>query len=263
VIRSSARRSSRAIVAGVAGACAIAAISTIPAVASPPIALEPGQFTAEVVGAIDLDKSYIGKEISLSPDVWIGLPHAITIGAIESDQAVDRLDSGSSICVVKTTYACDRALHNGGLDARIAVTDWFAPRVRVLVRDVDPWKPAATVGALLKRSRGRWTLWSDPYLRIGLENTDRGNRAYLVVPVYIEASLAARRVDLAFHTGYDSELVGWRDDYHVPAAIAARVRVGDGVELGAEGGLRTALGPQNSSGYRTLMLSVAFSSPSG
>lgn len=228
--------------------------------AAPPLALAPERFTADATLAIDLDKNYAGKALSLSPDLWVGLPAGITVGAITSAAALDRIDaSGDSVCIAKATDVCERALHGGGLDVRAAALPWLAPRARLLVRDVDPWKSAATLGALVVTRRGRWTLWGDPYVQLGLANTARGNRARLEVPVFAEYARA--RWALALHTGYDSELAGWRDDFHVPVALGARVAVTPDVTLGAEAGLRSALGPQNASNYRALLVTASFTSP--
>ena len=226
-----------------------------------PLGLAPGAVEAALVVEVGLDKAATANPITVAPDLWVGLPHAITIGVIHSDASVDRLDAGASLCF---GASCAHAYRGGGLDARLALYDrdglGLSPRLRVLVRDVDPWKPAATFGALARWTRGRFAITGDPYLRVGLANTSRGNRATLVVPVYL-ALQPADRWELALHTGYDAELATAADGFHVPVALRVRFAATHALDLAVEGGLRSALGPQNSSGYRAVLATVALHVP--
>ncbi len=223
-----------------------------------PIGLASGEVEGELVVEVGLDKYFVGDPISVAPDLWVGLPHAITLGAIHSDASVDHLDAGSSLCFGAT---CAHTYRGGGLDARITLHDdgalAIAPRVRLVVRDVDPWKPAATAGALVRWTRGRFAITGDPYLRVGLANTARGNRAALVVPIYV-ALQPACRWELALHTGYDTDLAVAADGYHIPVALRVRFAATHALDLGVEGGLRSAVGAQNSSGYKAVLLTLGW-----
>jgi hypothetical protein len=189
------------------------------------------------------------RSLSLSPDVWIGLTPRLTVGIVHSSEALDRVEPGASVCVVTDELGCTRRYHGGGLDARYAVSDWLAPRARLLLRDTSPFKPAATVGALARWDHGRVAVEGDPYLQLGLANTDRGNRAALVLPLYVGYG------PVWLETGYVSDLAVYRDGYHVPLAAGFRLVLRD-VALSFGGGFTSLLGPQNNVKQRELFVAL-------
>lgn len=224
------------------------------------LGLAPGQLAADLALEIGLDKYYPTEPTALAADVWLGLPHAITVGAITSDTAIDRVDAGAFVCA-RTGPTCTRALHGGGLDARMTVFAdaelAIAPRARVLLRDVDPAKPALTLGALARWHRGAWSITTDPYVRAGLANTARGNRTAVVVPVWL-ALAPAPRWAVALHTGYDADVAVATQGSHVPIALVVRAPIAAHFDLQLEGGFRSLLGYQATTGYRALILTLAF-----
>ena len=187
-----------------------------------PIALDAGQLDAQLVIESSIASGKYASPLSVAPDVWYGVTARWTVGIVHSDPAVDLVDFGASLCVrtnAEEPGACPDVYHGSGLDARyLAWTHGgfaVAPRVRFLVRDLDPWKPAATFGALARWQRGRWSIAADPYLQLGLANTDRGNDSALVVPIYFTLQPACGWA-LALQTGYTSDLEVWQDGYHIP-----------------------------------------------
>ena len=237
---------------GLAGALALASVAT--AAASPddlvarPLVLAPGQVAAQVVLETSLAARERFSPLTLAPDAWVGLTPRLTVGLVHSDASLDRVTFGASLCVRTSDTACPRVYHGSGLDARyLAWTDGafaVAPRARLILRDIDPAKPATTVGALAAWHRGRWGLTADPYLQLGLANTDRGNRAELVVPIYVALQPACRWA-LTLQTGYAADVAVWKDGFHIPVAIAATWRATPHLDVGAQLGLTSALGPQN------------------
>jgi hypothetical protein len=192
---------------------------------------------------------------SIAPDVWFGITRRWTAGIVHGNQSLDRIASGASICA-----HCDDPYHNSGIDVRWAVREGafaVAPRVRLLVRDIGPVKPALTLGALARLARGALQITSDPYLQLGLMNRDRGNRAVAVVPIWLGVRPTGRSL-VALHTGIDGELATWRDGWHVPIAIVAQTHVWRGLEVGLEAGFPSLLGPQNDYKRRALLLGVMY-----
>jgi len=137
---------------------------------------------------------------------------------------------------------------------RYELRDWVSPRARFLVRDVDPFKPAFLVGAWLHGEHGRWGVMADPYLQLGLANTDQGNRSALFLPV--RGSVRVACSELWLDTGWNSELAVWRDGWHIPVGVGASTHASDHVDVGAELGFRTLLGPQNTPKERVLFVFV-------
>lgn len=228
-----------------------------------PLVLDAGQLEATLVGDINLAPRQLAKSTSLAPDVWFGVSPRLTIGLIHSNVSVDRFTPGATFCVIhQPILGCEHTYHGSGIDARwsaLAGDLAVAPRARVLVRELDPVKPAITLGTLVRWTRGRFAITGDPYVQLGLANTDRGNRAWLFLPVAFAVQPMARW-ELALHTGYNSEIANLRDGWHVPVVLATRVRAGDRVDVGALFAFASLLGPQNTAKERALFLTVSFRS---
>ena len=209
---------------------------------------------------LTLDVRGFAQPFSLAPDVWYGVTQRLTIGVVNSFSAVDLIDAGGSLCFRGAEGLCRHTYRGSGMDV---LWSWLtgdfavAPRARFLVRDVDPWKPAVTLGALARWTRGRFAISADPYLRLGVANRDLGNRATVVVPVWLALQPAARWL-LALHTGWDSELATWRDGWHVPMAIDVAHRFTPELDAGFELGFPHVLGPQNNVKIRSATVFVEY-----
>jgi hypothetical protein len=209
---------------------------------------------------VELQRGRHTRPLSLAPDLWVGLTDRWTIGLTHSNASVDRIDTGATFCVREHASACDRVYRGSHLDVRWSWREGglaVAPRARLLVRDISPWKPAVTVGGLVRFTRGRFRIASDPYLRLPLANADQGNRAALMLPVWLGVQ-PARRWLLELHTGYDGELAVWPDGWHIPFALVTRVRPASQLELALEAGFSSLFGPQNNIKQRAVMLSVGW-----
>jgi len=209
---------------------------------------------------VNLQKGRYTRPLSMAPDLWFGLTDRWTIGVTHSNASVDRIDVGATFCVREFSSVCDRSYRGSHLDVRWSWREGalaIAPRGRLLLRDVDPLKPAVALGALARWTRGRFRIASDPYVRVGLANTDRGNRPAVMVPLWLGVQ-PARRWLLELHTGYDGDLAVWPDGWHVPVALVTRVRPTPQLELALEAGFSSLLGPQNNIKQRAVMLTVGW-----
>jgi hypothetical protein len=227
-----------------------------------PLVLARGQLEAQLVLDLNLAPGYFGKSTSLAPDVWFGALPELTVGLIHSQPSVDRFAPGATFCIVHQDVGCQSTYHGSGVDARYSVLDGdvaVAPRLRVLVRELDPVKPAVTLGALVRWTRGRFAIIGDPYLQLGLANTDRGNRHALFLPVTFAVQPLARW-ELSLRTGFHSDLAVIRDGYHIPIALATRVAAqrDPHVDVGVMLAFASLLGPQNTAKERALFFWVAY-----
>ena len=150
--------------------------------------------------------------------------------------------------------ACKHVYRGSGFDARYDALSWLAPRVRLLLRDVDPVKPAVTLGAFVHRQWGRWAIEGDPYLQIGLANIDRGNDHAVVLPVRGAVDVASWRAWI--DTGWNSDFSVIADGWHVPLGAGARARVAS-IDVGGELAFPSLLGPQNTPKERVLLVFIA------
>lgn len=224
------------------------------------LVLDPGEVVARVAVELGLSSGRFARPLSIAPDVWIGALPRLTIGLVHSDDSLDQIDARASLCFRGDALSCERVYRGSGVDVRWSWRQGalaIAPRARLLVRDLDPWKPAATLGALARWTRGRYAITSDPYLRLGLAHRDQGNRAALFVPIWLGIQPAPRWL-VALHTGWDSELATWRDGWHVPLALEVTARVTGHVDAGLAAGFPHLGGPQNNLKERAMSVTLAY-----
>jgi hypothetical protein len=183
------------------------------------------------------------------------------IGLIHANDSVDQIDARASLCFRGgDPLSCDHVYRGSGLDVRWRWREGalaIAPRARLLVRDIDPWKPAITLGALARWTRGRAAVTGDPYLRLGLANQSSGNQAALFVPIWF-AVQPAWGWRIALHTGWDSVLATWRDGWHVPVALELAARVTSQLDVGLAAGFPHLLGPQNNVKERAMLVTLEY-----
>jgi len=198
----------------------------------------------------------LGAPVALAPDAWLDLSPRWRVGVIHSNASVDRIAAGGSLCLRTDELECTHVYRGSGVDVWWRWRPSIAARARLLLRDVDPVKPAVTLGALASGRRGRWLVGGDPYLRLGLANRDQGNRAAIVLPVWLAADVGRAR--LALLTGWDGELAVLGDGWHIPFAASATVRTTPKIDLSLTFGWPSLVGPQNDFRNRALFVAVAF-----
>jgi hypothetical protein len=234
-------------IAGIATAAAAA-----PAVAAPddlvarPLVLGEGLLELRLTTEINIERRRNAQPLSFAPDAWWGVAPRWMIGVIHSHGSLERIDTGASLCVRQGGVpGCSGPYRGGGLDVRFSAREGslaVAPRLRLLVREIDPFKPAVTLGAVVRWTRGRFAIASEPYLQVPLANARRGNRTQLVIPLRF-AVQPARRWVVGLVAGYDADVVVLRDGGHGPLGVFATARYRD-VEVGLQVGWASVLGPQ-------------------
>ncbi|HEU4729870.1 MAG TPA: hypothetical protein VFT22_18365 [Kofleriaceae bacterium] len=225
-----------------------------------PLVLDRGAAAARLTVELGLQSGRTARPLSIAPDAWLGVTPRLTVGVIHSSASVDEIDARASLCFRGDDLSCEHIYRGSGLDVRWSWLDGplaVAPRARLLVRDVDPWKPAVALGALGRWAAGRVAITSDPYLRLGLADQSLGNRAALFVPIWLAIQPAGGWM-IALHTGWDSELATVRDGWHVPVALEGTARVTGHLDVGLAAGFPHLLGPQNNVKQRALSLTVEY-----
>lgn len=209
-----------------------------------PLVLAPEHVAVQLVVSAKFPNP---RPLSVAPDVWVGVTSQLTLGVIHSDLSIDRIAPKASLCVRHDDLLCPRFYRGSGIDVRYRVLAGeltVVPHARLLLRDIEPLKPAITLGAALRWTRGRITLTTDPFLQLGLMNTNRGNRSAMWLPVVISTAVN-HRVDTEVSSGWNSDLAVIRDGWHLPLEIAVRVRVTAQVDVRMGVGFTSLLGPQN------------------
>lgn len=244
------------VVAGVLAAAPVHAAPPDDLVAAP-LVLDEGAVELRLTAEINVQRRAFARPLALAPDAWWGVSPRWTIGVIHSSASVDRIAADASLCLRRTALStCNGRYRGSGLDVRFSALTGalaVAPRLRVLIREIDPFKPATTLGALARWAHGRFAIVSDPYIRLPLANRQLGNRASLSVPLWF-AVQPARGWQLAFRTGYDADFAVFRDGGHVPIALEVNARATHALSFGASGGWASLLGPQHDGKHAALTL---------
>jgi hypothetical protein len=225
-----------------------------------PLVLEPGTVDARLTLAINIQQLLIGEPTALSPDAWWGVLPRLTVGLIHSDASLDQIATSGSFCIRPSYSTCAHHYKGSGIDVRYSALEGqfaLAPRLRAVIRDTDPFKPAVTLGALLRWTRGRFAITGDPYLRVPLANAPLGNRIAINLPVWLAVQPGTGWM-IAVRSGFESDLVVIRDGFHVPFALDVATRATDHVDLGVEGGWASLFGPQHDARHATLMLAAGW-----
>ena len=231
---------------------------------APSLVLDANHAAAALTFEANLAPAQVASPASLAPDLWYGVTSELTLGVIHSDASIDRVpiffEPGASICVRRESTSCPRRYHGSGIDGLYSIVRGefeFALHARLLLRDIDPIKPAITGGATL-RWMNRWlSIVADPYLQFGLLHLSAGNRAELWLPITIAFARSAR-FSIEAHTGYDSDIAVWNDGYHVPVLARVRAHVTDHVDAGIAAGFASLLGTQNVPRERMMAIDLAW-----
>jgi hypothetical protein len=225
-----------------------------------PLVLEPGAIDVRLTLAINLQQRSIAEPTALSPDAWWGVLPRLTLGLIHSDASLDQIATSGSLCIRPSTSTCPHRYKGSGVDVRYSAIEGqfaLAPRVRAVIRDTDPFKPALTLGALVRWAHGRFAITGDPYLRLPLANAPLGNRFAIDLPVWFAVQPASGWM-IALRSGFESDLVVLRDGSHLAFAVDVAARATDHIDLGVEGGWASLLGPQHDARHATIMLAAGW-----
>ena len=224
-----------------------------------PLTLEPRQIHAQLSLEISLYERMVGRPLALAPDIWVGVTKELTVGLIHSSQSVDRIGARATVCLRQSDLLCDGPYQGSGIDVRYRLSDAVIPRMRLLVRDIDPWKPAVTLGGIARWSRGRFSIRTDPYLRLGLANRDKGNRAAFVLPVWFGVQPTCRWL-VEIHSGADGDLAVIEDGWHMPFGLVVTARATEAFDITVEAGATQIYGYQVDAKQRYVMISAGWRS---
>lgn len=230
-----------------------------------PLTLDAGELELRLTASINSDQVAIARPVSLAPDAWFGVSPRWTVGLIHSDQSLDQIATTGSFCIRDSQLGtCAHRYQGSGIDVRFAAVEGaldgelaIAPRLRAVIRDIDPFKPAVALGASMRWTRGRFAIASDPYLRLPLANHALGNSAAIALPLWFAVQPAVGWM-IAVRTGFASDLVVVSDGGHVPVALDVSARVTEDIDGGLEVGWGSLIGPQEEARTVTVMVMVGW-----
>ena len=225
-----------------------------------PLVLAPGALDVRLTLAINLQQRANTEPTALSPDAWWGVLPRLTIGLTHSDASLDQIATSGSFCVKPSTSTCEHAYKGSAIDVRFSALEGpfaLAPRLRAVIRNLDPFKPAVMLGALLRWTHGRFAITGDPHLRVPLANASLGNYTEINLPVWLAVQPAAGWM-IAARGGFESDVNVIRDGGHIPFAVDVAARATPSVDVSLEGGWASLLGPLHDARHATIMLGVGW-----
>lgn len=222
----------------------------------------------ELEAALSIEKNISYRDHrdtwSIAPDASYGITDDLTVGVGHSARFLALVDSGFGVCLGRGEHGCDRTYDDVAVDAKWSLLRGAvsaAGHVRLVSRSFDPWKPSLRFGALMRATWRRLGVIADPQLQLGLYNTDRGNRTWLRVPVWLAVEPWRGVMLLALRTGVHGEWKTFRQTYDVPVALDATVHVGRGMDVSLLVGFASIIGPQNNGRNRDVNLTLTYHWP--
>lgn len=219
--------------------------------------LRPRHGQLWIAATLEADLSHNrGGSRAFAPDFSYGITDDTSLSIAHSARSIARIGSPAGLCY----EACDfrpeytvNALAYHALLRRRGLQ--LYAEGGFLLRDTDPSKPAALLGASSRWQRGRFAIDAAPYLQLGLANTDQGNRHRLVVPLRAWIQPTCRWA-LGLHSGVEGELAVFSDAYHIPLAALVTASATSWLRVSLEGGFSSLLGPLNTGSRRFASLSL-------
>jgi hypothetical protein len=228
--------------------------------------LAPGLCEASLVGEANLSPIDLWQPVSLAPDLACGGAGGITLGVTHSARSLSLIDSGNGLCLTGEDGGCQRPYDGGAIDLRAPVpgghTARVALRARLVAKSLEPFKPSARLGALVRigGAGGRLSLLADPHISIALAAEELGNRDFVALP--LTGQLQVGRLALELITGVRGDLRAWGEVFAIPIAFGVIATPTDSIDVGLEAGWSKLLGPQNTFKQRhaALLLTYRFGS---
>jgi hypothetical protein len=215
-----------------------------------------GHYRADLSVEYSLTLREVGEPASVAPDIYLGLPHGLTIGLYHSTRAAGLLSSGSGLCLRSEDAGCVEPYSGTGLDLLRPMVDdrgfALAARLRFdITRYTEPFKPRLATGLAGSFRWRAFAIATDPHLAFGLTNQDRGNPITVNLPLWIGGYLGP--ADIFVRSGFYGPVRGFADSFFIPMGL------GTGVTFGR---LRTEIfavlpkigGPLNTPRHRDLLL---------
>ncbi len=224
--------------------------------------LAPGLCEASLVGEANLSPIDRWQPVSLAPDLACGGAGGITLGVTHSARALSLVDSGGGLCLTGQDDGCARPYDGGALDLRAPVPGGravrLALRARLVAKSLEPFKPSARLGALVRigGAGGRVSLLADPHISFALAARELGNRDFVALPLTGQLQLGPFALELI--TGVHGELRAFDEVFAVPIAFGLVATPTAAIDVGVEAGWSKLLGPQNTFKQRHAALVVTY-----
>lgn len=225
--------------------------------------LPAGLCEASLVGEANLSAIDLWQPVSLAPDLHCGAGAGLTVGISHSARALSLVDSGGGLCLTGDEDGCPRPYDGGAVELRRAMPGGRAVRValraRLVARSLEPFKPSARLGALVRigGAAGRLSLLADPHVSFGLANQDQGNRDTVALPITGQLQLG-RHVAVELISGVRGEIDEFEEKFAIPIGFGVIATPSPAIDVGLEAGWNKLLGPQNTFKQRHAALVVTY-----
>ncbi|HET7504538.1 MAG TPA: hypothetical protein VFK02_26130 [Kofleriaceae bacterium] len=229
------------------------------------LTLPKGRVLLNAFVEINLSADFVGKPISLSPDVWYGVTPDITAGLVHSSVGASGFIGGvgDSLCLTGVDNGCSDLYKNVGVDVRYRLKNGplaYAADGGLYVSSFDPVTLALKAGGVVRWHEGPLAVEAAPNLFVGLtERTQNqmvggavvevtSNGEVLNLPVAAIYTLAPK-IDLAAQTGVVLPFENTGDNYRVPFSVGGNFQVNEALSVTAAFSLLAVVGGGAATGF--------------
>jgi hypothetical protein len=212
--------------------------------------------------AVGMSSGATGKPISIVPNVYYGVSDTLSVGiGSNPGSEIFQNAAGAGLCLSGEANGCGKIYNNVSLDAlfsfmRSGTMDLgahggldtsFGTETLLGVR----------VGAKGKTLLGPLVLTFDPFIRIGVNKRDVGNKELIYVPVRLGFN-ATPQLNVGPSVGIWGPLDGFGDAYFVPVGLGGTFAINSNISARAQFTFDNLAGKGGGADFRTLSLGAVY-----
>ncbi|HEY6562523.1 MAG TPA: hypothetical protein VI072_34880 [Polyangiaceae bacterium] len=211
-----------------------------------------GELARPKILGINMSEDRALEPVYIAPHFYWGASNDVTLGVTHR----------RGFCVTGEDGGCgDKVYNDAGFGMLANLIDGDAVEldlhVGVPVKSFDPFVIGAQTGVLGKFRAGTLALVFDPYVYVGFNRRDEGNREYVVLPIWFYIQATAVVVPF-FGVAFEGPLDGFSDYYRVPVEGGVLFDVTQDVDLGVVMRFDNLLGNDSNSDERELGMLARF-----
>jgi hypothetical protein len=205
-----------------------------------------GMVSARILLDINLSSDFVGKPISLAPDLYYSVSDKLQIGLLHEGPMGWQARPGVGLCLTGSDNGCPHVYDNVGFDAMYAVElgrMHLSTHTSLFFTSFDPTTVSLALGVAGKARLGKdFALLFDPKIAVELTERDTVDDM-LYVPLELQYQ-AAPATTLKLLTGLSGGLSTFGDTYQIPLGIGVLQNLNKHFDIGLRFSFDNLLGHQ-------------------
>ena len=211
-----------------------------------PLTLAKGMVEIQGDALINLSSDRVFKPFAIAPDIYYGVSDKLSVG----------LTHGVGLCLTGESNGCGKVYNDVGLDAIFSLS--LKENMQIAAHGgldfsaLDPFTLALRIGALIKFTSGKITIFADPFISIGITEREPdamamvalANKEAIGIPVTVSfqaneklnafARLNFGGLSASNPTGGAAPFDGLGDFYAIGLSVGALFAVSNKLDVGGE-----------------------------